>query len=152
MLITFTHAFATYVAGGKGKGKQKITMNLAEFMGPNVPIQTFKWADVINEDDFTSEPPKSEKPIILPTAPKAMRGNDVDLSKVPTQPPFKAFVSNLQYETTSAEIHRFFQKLNVNTDPYFLESSVLLNLNLETGERCPVTNGARRKGSRLCVR
>ncbi|XP_060077295.1 eukaryotic translation initiation factor 4B-like isoform X3 [Ylistrum balloti] len=57
------------------------------------------------------------KPMIdrskLPTAPKASRGPDVDMSKVPTNPPFTAFIGNLPYEASEMSIEDFFQKLNV---------------------------------------
>ncbi|XP_033732893.1 eukaryotic translation initiation factor 4B-like isoform X2 [Pecten maximus] len=57
------------------------------------------------------------KPMIdrskLPTAPKASRGPDVDMSKVPSSPPFTAFIGNLPYEASEMSIEEFFQKLNV---------------------------------------
>ncbi|XP_069119584.1 eukaryotic translation initiation factor 4B-like isoform X3 [Argopecten irradians] len=57
------------------------------------------------------------KPMIdrskLPTAPKASRGPDVDMSKVPSSPPFTAFIGNLPYEASERSIEDFFQNLNV---------------------------------------
>ena len=52
----------------------------------------------------------------LPTAPKAARGPDVDMNKVPSEPPFTAFIGNLAYETSEDNIYDFFKKLNVSNE------------------------------------
>ncbi|XP_021373917.1 eukaryotic translation initiation factor 4B-like isoform X2 [Mizuhopecten yessoensis] len=61
--------------------------------------------------------PEYGKPMIdrskLPTAPKASRDPDVDMSQVPTSGPFTAFIGNLPYEASEESIEEFFQKLNV---------------------------------------
>lgn len=49
----------------------------------------------------------------LPTAPKAARGPE-DLSRVPTSPPFTAFIGNLPYEASEEKIRDFFSKLPVS--------------------------------------
>ena len=49
----------------------------------------------------------------LPTAPRAARGADVDMSKVPTSPPFTAFLGNLPFEVSADDIHEFFKQLKV---------------------------------------
>ena len=49
----------------------------------------------------------------LPTAPRAARASDVDESKVPTEPPFTAFIGNLPFEISSDELRRFFKDSNV---------------------------------------
>ena len=58
------------------------------------------------------------KPVIdrsqLPTAPRAARGPDVDLSIVPTAPPFKAHLGNLPYDISPEDIEQFFNKLKVS--------------------------------------
>ncbi|ESO86838.1 hypothetical protein LOTGIDRAFT_128337, partial [Lottia gigantea] len=51
---------------------------------------------------------------VLPKAPKASRGPDVDMSKIPTQPPFTAFIGNLPYESCESKIEQFFDKLKFN--------------------------------------
>ena len=49
----------------------------------------------------------------LPTAPRAARGPDVDMSRVPTDPPFTAFMGNLPFDVEEIEIERFFHGLKV---------------------------------------
>lgn len=49
----------------------------------------------------------------LPTAPKAARGPDVDLGRIPNQPPYTAFIGNLPYEATEDLIENFFKNLKV---------------------------------------
>ena len=49
----------------------------------------------------------------LPTAPRAARGPDVDMSRVPTEPPFTAFMGNLPFDVEEVEIERFFHGLKV---------------------------------------
>ena len=46
--------------------------------------------------------------VSLPTAPRAARGPDVDLSRVPTDPPYTAFMGNLPFDVEETEIERFF--------------------------------------------
>ena len=41
---------------------------------------------------------------ILPTAPRAARGPDVDMSQVPDVPPFTAFLGNLPYDVEEEDI------------------------------------------------
>ena len=52
--------------------------------------------------------------VSLPTAPRAARGPDVDLSRVPTDPPYTAFMGNLPFDVEETEIERFFHGLKVN--------------------------------------
>jgi translation initiation factor 4B len=51
----------------------------------------------------------------LPTAPKAARGPDIDLSRVPNQPPYTAFIGNLPYDSTEDLIANFFKNLKVSS-------------------------------------
>lgn len=51
--------------------------------------------------------------MVLPTAPKAMRANEVDTSRVPNSPPFKAYVGNMPYETNEGEIRNLFKGLHL---------------------------------------
>lgn len=58
----------------------------------------------------------------LPTAPKASRGPE-DLSKIPTDPPFTAYIGNLPYEVTEEKVAEFFNKLPVH-DVYYYATAV----------------------------
>lgn len=49
----------------------------------------------------------------LPTAPRSVRGANVDLARVPTKPPFKAFLGNLSYDVSVNDIEKFFKNLKV---------------------------------------
>ena len=50
----------------------------------------------------------------LPTAPRAARGPDVDMSLVPDKPPFTAFIGNLPYDVEESDIYDFFRDLKVS--------------------------------------
>ena len=51
--------------------------------------------------------------VVLPTAPRAARGTDVDEDRVPHHPPFIAYMSNLPYDLEEADVYDFFNKLTV---------------------------------------
>ena len=44
----------------------------------------------------------------LPTAPRASRGPDIDVTKVPEGPPYTAFLGNLSYDVDRDDIIEFF--------------------------------------------
>ncbi|RWS13356.1 Eukaryotic translation initiation factor 4B-like protein [Dinothrombium tinctorium] len=119
------------MASNTGKGKRKAkgkTMDLHSFLRDNqsapegftIVNTTKTWAETMEDEelddkftlDYKKETPSSNK-VILPTAPKAVRAPDVDLSKVPTKPPYKAYLGNLPYEVTEEDIIAFFRKLRV---------------------------------------
>ncbi len=52
--------------------------------------------------------------VSLPTAPRASRGPDVDLTRVPKDPPYTAFMGNLPFDVDESEIERFFHGLKVS--------------------------------------
>ncbi|XP_050406365.1 eukaryotic translation initiation factor 4B isoform X1 [Patella vulgata] len=105
-------------SGGKKNKKKGKSMNLSEFLGSNEPVVSTKnidWAaEMENADDDFGAAPYGQQLFDrskLPKAPKAARGPDVDMSKVPTQPPFTAFIGNLPYESCEDKIEMFFSKL-----------------------------------------
>ena len=49
----------------------------------------------------------------LPSAPRASRGVDIDLSKLPPHPPYTAFLGNLPFETNEDDIVNLFRGLQV---------------------------------------
>lgn len=51
--------------------------------------------------------------MVLPTAPKASRDYDDIASKVPKEPPFIAYLSNLPYDIDEDEIAAFFKNMRV---------------------------------------
>ena len=85
---------------------------------PAGPVKT-DWAAEMDNNDMEELDIEMMKPRLridrskLPTAPKAARGPDVDMNKVPSEPPFTAFIGNLAYETSEDNIYDFFKKLNV---------------------------------------
>jgi len=52
----------------------------------------------------------------LPTAPRAARGPNVDLSLVPNEPPFTAYIGNLPFDSTQEEVEKFFKGIKVCID------------------------------------
>ncbi|EEC04831.1 RNA-binding protein musashi, putative [Ixodes scapularis] len=75
-------------------------------------------------EKYTIDCKKDEK-IILPTAPKAARGPDVDMSKVPSKPPYTVYLGNLPYDVSDEDVIKFFRTLKVSS----------VRLPRESGER-----------------
>ncbi|CAG2119418.1 unnamed protein product, partial [Medioppia subpectinata] len=75
------------------------------------------WADMVDDleldDKFTLNYKKEPNKVLLPSAPKATRGPDIDMTRVPSDPPFKAYLGNLPYDVTDQEITRYFGKLSI---------------------------------------
>lgn len=65
---------------------------------------------------FTDYTLKKLSNIILPTAPRAACDLVIDESKIPQNGPFLAYLSNLPYEVTEADIIQQFKDLKVNID------------------------------------
>ena len=70
---------------------------------------------VIFSDTEPTYPSSSIDRARLPTAPKASRGADVDMARIPTDPPYVAFIGNLPYEVSPEKIETFFSSLPVRT-------------------------------------
>ena len=49
----------------------------------------------------------------LPTAPRAARGADIDPDRLPSRPPYTAYVGNLPIDCTEEDIEAFFRGLEV---------------------------------------
>lgn len=108
---------------------------LQETPGPvsTMPIRksTMNWADEVEDShgkiDITSifilvtrrffldmfESRSSKTSVVLPTAPKASRDFDDIIDKVPQDPPFIAYLTNLPYDVDEDEIAAFFKNLKV---------------------------------------
>lgn len=112
--------------GKKHKVKGK-TLNLNDFLGTDqdapsgyavVNTRRINWADTMEneavDEKFTIDYKKDEK-IILPTAPKAARGPDVDLSRVPSRPPYTVYLGNLPYDVCDEDVIKFFRNLTVSS-------------------------------------
>lgn len=63
-------------------------------------------------ENYDSGRPKQQ--VILPTAPKAARGIDDYSDKIPHQPPYIAYLSNLPYDVDEDEIAEFFSNMKVS--------------------------------------
>lgn len=76
------------------------------------------WATVMAEDhELGRLPPTSSSntTVILPTAPKALRSNEIDTSRVPNAPPFKAYIGNIPYDADEDALREFFSGLRVKS-------------------------------------
>lgn len=62
------------------------------------------------QDGFDSRKPVN---VVLPTAPKASRDYDDITDKVPKDPPYCAYLSNLPYDVDEDEIAAFFKNMRV---------------------------------------
>jgi hypothetical protein len=65
----------------------------------------------ITTDDYDA-PLKFDRSI-LPTAPKAALGTKVDLSQIPRDGPFSAYVGNIPFDAKETDLQQFFSKLDV---------------------------------------
>jgi len=110
--------------GKKKKGGKGQTLSLNAFLGdsPTVAkpaVSSSSWADDddLGPADLAEEyggPPKPSVDLSkLPSAPRASRGVDIDLSKLPPHPPYTAFLGNLPFETDEEDIVNLFRGLKV---------------------------------------
>ncbi|GIY26323.1 eukaryotic translation initiation factor 4B [Caerostris darwini] len=115
------------VKNSKNKRAKGKTVDLKDFLAQDqdvpsgytiVPSRPLDWASTMEneeiDDRYTLDYKKEEKVIALPTAPKAVRGPDVDLSKIPESGPFTAFLSNLPFDITENDIVRFFKNIETS--------------------------------------
>ncbi|CAF96690.1 unnamed protein product, partial [Tetraodon nigroviridis] len=114
----------------KKKGK---TLTLTDFLAedsggsnvaPNYSNKSTSWADETDdldgdvstswhsEEDNFRAPPIDRS--ILPTAPRSAREPNIDLSRLPRNPPYTAFLGNLPYDVTEDSIKDFFRGLAIS--------------------------------------
>ncbi|XP_001641544.2 eukaryotic translation initiation factor 4B isoform X1 [Nematostella vectensis] len=124
--------------GKKGKKKKGKTLNLTEFLSDgssqpalptasqgashgNSPFRSSSWADEadgsLNMDGDIKWHDDSRRSVMdraaLPTAPRSSRPTEVDLSKIPDNPPFTAFLGNLPYDVEREDILEFFSSVKI---------------------------------------
>ncbi|XP_067687671.1 eukaryotic translation initiation factor 4B-like isoform X2 [Haliotis asinina] len=122
---------ATSASKKKQKKQKGKTLALTDFLaddkggsGPGTSYvlasKPLDWASEMENMDNTDDVPEIEYGTrshfdrsVLPTAPKAARGPDVDMEKIPNNPPFTAFIGNLAYEASEDRIHEFFKNQKV---------------------------------------
>lgn len=105
-------------SGKKGKKTKGKTLALTDFLQEttgSIPVQPIRksnlnWADEVEDYDDVRKPAVN---VVLPTAPKASRDYDDISDKVPTEPPFCAYLSNLPYDVDEEEITAFFNNMRV---------------------------------------
>ena len=51
--------------------------------------------------------------VILPTAPRASLGPNISEDRIPSSPPFTAYIANLSYDIDLDDVYKFFEKQNV---------------------------------------
>uniref|UniRef100_A0A914UUQ6 RRM domain-containing protein n=1 Tax=Plectus sambesii TaxID=2011161 RepID=A0A914UUQ6_9BILA len=114
-------------SGGKKKNpfKEGRTMALSELL-EGMPMTAGNWSEVVESTaTVDSSDPKGGrvKPRAdLPDAPRTARGEvEVDVSKVPQEPPFLAFVGNLSYNVTERDLRSFFGADSVNDVNFVLD-------------------------------
>ncbi|KAH9399844.1 Eukaryotic translation initiation factor 4B [Tyrophagus putrescentiae] len=102
-------------ATGKGKGKKSSKgqkLDIDDFVdSSNFKMVAPSWADEM-EDEVVIAPSQHHS---LPSAPKSALGPEVDLAAIPTIGPFRAHVTNLQYEVTEDQLSDLFKNLNITS-------------------------------------
>lgn len=108
---------------GKGKKKNKETMKLTldEFNQIDAPVghsvvslkvTGLDWAETMA--DYDQKSTAETQQIIVPTAPRAQRGPNVDFDSLPNEPPFRVSLFNLPMSMEEKEINeKFFPGLSV---------------------------------------
>uniref|UniRef100_H3CP11 Eukaryotic translation initiation factor 4B n=1 Tax=Tetraodon nigroviridis TaxID=99883 RepID=H3CP11_TETNG len=120
-------------ASGKKTKKKGKTLTLTDFLAedsggsnvaPNYSNKSTSWADETDdldgdvstswhsEEDNFRAPPIDRS--ILPTAPRSAREPNIDLSRLPRNPPYTAFLGNLPYDVTEDSIKDFFRGLAIS--------------------------------------
>ncbi|KAJ8921632.1 hypothetical protein NQ315_010541 [Exocentrus adspersus] len=107
-------------SGKKGKKTKGKTLALTDFLQETpgtVPAQPIRksnninWAEEVEDyDGYDSRKPLN---VVLPTAPKASREYEDYSDKVPRDPPYRAYLSNLPYDVDEEEIMLFFNNLKI---------------------------------------
>jgi len=70
---------------------------------------------VVDDTDYGAAPKMVINRAVLPTAPRASRGANVDMTLVPNEPPFTAYIGNLPFEASAEDVENFFKGLKVCT-------------------------------------
>jgi len=113
--------------GGKKKGQ---TLNLTEFLGgdgggsyrpPGASATTTvevgrggnNWADEMEDEGFDDRP---KQQIVLPTAPRAALGPDIDDERIPRRPPYTAYIANLPYDVDEEQIMEVFERAKLRIE------------------------------------
>ncbi|CAH1774709.1 unnamed protein product, partial [Owenia fusiformis] len=109
----------------KQKGKGKV-MSLNDFLGDSAPpthlpakSSSDNWADQMEEDDVDTisdygyGSAQRVNRAALPTAPRAARGCDIDPARLPSGPPYTAYMGNLPYDVDEKKIRTFFEGLKI---------------------------------------
>ncbi|XP_046637929.1 eukaryotic translation initiation factor 4B-like isoform X1 [Daphnia pulicaria] len=103
--------------GKKSKGK---VLSLNEFLSDDhggsrsgeavvmAPSKT-SWADEMEDEAIYKEK------LLLPTAPRAARGSDIDESRIPNNAPYTAYIANLPYDIEVEDVSKFFHGLSVKS-------------------------------------
>ena len=65
------------------------------------------------EDDYDARPSGGMQKVVLPTAPRASLGPNIDEDRIPRDPPFTAYIANLSYDIDLEDIYKFFDRLKV---------------------------------------
>nr|CAI5838263.1 unnamed protein product [Callosobruchus analis] len=106
-------------SGKKGKKTKGKTLALNDFLQETpgaIPIQPIRksnvnWADEVDEHDLFET--RKAVNVVLPTAPKASRDYEDISDKVPKEPPYCAYISNLPYDVDEEEITEFFKDMRI---------------------------------------
>ncbi len=136
MYPCMSHCYALPVSGKKGKKTKGKTLNLNEFLhapgsgggGGNdgdfttvVAAPKSSWADEMEEYEDSPRYSSSSRgggpsaeTIVLPTAPRAARTNEVDEDRVPLTGPYTTYIANLPYDIEADDILEFFRPLSVS--------------------------------------
>lgn len=112
--------------GGKKKGQ---TLNLNEFLGgeaggsyrppgagATATVEVGRgsnWADEMDDEGFDDRP---KQQIVLPTAPRAALGPDIDDDRIPKRPPYTAYIANLPYDVDEEQIKEVFEKARLKIE------------------------------------
>merc|ERR1719474_481752 len=71
------------------------------------------WADEMDDEGFEDRP---KQQIVLPTAPRAALGPDIDDERIPRRPPYTAYIANLPYDVDEDQIMEVFERAKLRIE------------------------------------
>jgi len=105
---------------GKKKGNKKgMKMNLSDFLCDDTVGSLVKPKPPVRDEaeeeelDMFARPKKEINIAALPSAPRSARGINIDMSKIPNEPPFTAFLGNIPFDASEQEIESFFSGMQI---------------------------------------
>ena len=61
---------------------------------------------------------------VLPSAPRAATAAEIDMSRLPSKPPYTVYLGNLSYECSEEDVIQLFERKKLKVNPLVLSKSL----------------------------